>query len=229
MLRSLLIGALLAGSITGVLFTVIQQFQVVPLILEAETYESTGEMVAPGHDHGGHSHDHEAATDNDGSQRLLFSLLANVLAGIGFSLIVAAAISFSGQTGWRKGLLWGAAGFVVFFLAPSLGLAPKLPGTSGASLLHQQLWWIATAAATAGGIAMLVFSPSLLWKGVGVLLLVIPHWVGAPMPAEAYSVAPEALAERFVIASGLANASFWLILGALSGYLLRKSGNAASE
>ena len=233
MLRTILIGALIAGTITGIVFTAIQQFQVTPLIIEAETYEAPAAEHAHSHDQGAHEHKdtHNSPTNspalfNENNQRLLFSLLANVLAGIGFALVIASAITFSNQKGWRKGLLWGAAGFMVFFAAPSLGLHPKLPGTAGAPLLHQQLWWIATAAATAGGLAMLVFSRQMLFRGSGILLLAIPHIIGAPLPEQAYASVPELLAEKFVIASAIANIIFWLILGALSGYLLSKSSDA---
>jgi len=218
LLRTILIGALMAGTITGVLFTVIQQFQVTPLILEAETYESSD----TDHAHAQEAHSTSSASVDENTQRMLFSLLANVLAGIGFALIAASAITFSDQKGWRKGLLWGIAGFMVFFAAPSLGLHPKLPGATGAPLLHQQLWWVSTAAATAAGMALLVFAHRLPFKGMGLLLLVAPHLVGAPLPEQAFSSAPESLVQEFVIASTLANAAFWLILGALSGYFLHK-------
>lgn len=217
MLRTMLIVALMAGTISGVLLTAIQQFQVTPLILEAETYESPDTAEAHVHPQDTHS-----SVSDENKRRLLFSVLANILTGIGFALIVASAITFSAQKGWRKGLLWGVAGFIVFFAAPSLGLHPKLPGTEGAPLLHQQLWWIATALATATAIAMLVFSRPLSLKGIGILLLIIPHLVGAPLPEQAYSSAPEFLAQKFVVASTLTNATFWLILGALSGHLLRQ-------
>lgn len=229
MLRTILIGALIAGTVTGVLFTAIQQFQVTPLILEAESHESSITDHAHSHGQAAHSNAIDPSTPDEGAQRILFSLLANIFAGIGFALIVASAITFSGQKGWRKGLLWGVAGFIVFFAAPSLGLHPKLPGTAGAPLLHQQLWWIATAAATAAGLAMLVFSRSLPFKGIGILLLVIPHIVSAPLPEQAYASVPDLLAQKFVIASAIANAAFWLILGTLSGYLLRKPDNAFSK
>lgn len=222
MLRTLLIGALMAGTISGILLTVIQQFQVTPLILEAETYESSNTDHAHSHDHGAHSHTIESSTATESNQRLLLSLLANVLAGVGFALVVASAIALSSQKGWRKGLLWGVAGFIVFFAAPALGLQPKLPGTAGAPLLDQQLWWISTAAATAVGIALLVFSRPMAFKGIGILFLVIPHIVGAPLPEQAYGLAPESLAQQFVIASAITNAAFWLILGLLSGHFLRK-------
>ncbi|NOX42139.1 MAG: cobalt transporter, partial [Gammaproteobacteria bacterium] len=51
----------------------------------------------------------------------------------------------------------------------------------------------------------------------------MPHIVGAPLPEQAYSSAPERLRNNFIIASALANVGFWIILGFLSGYLLRKT------
>lgn len=208
MLRYILVAALMAGIMSGTLLTAIQQIQVTPLIMAAETFESV---------HSGHTH---AADQN--SQRLLLSLFANILTGIGFALLIVSAITFSGHQGWRKGLLWGLAGFIIFFAAPSLGLQPKLPGTSSAPLLNQQLWWLATAAATATGIAMLIFSRPHFYKGIGLLLLIIPHLVGAPLPELAYSSAPEVLTQKFILATITANAAFWLILGTLSGYFLRQ-------
>ncbi len=220
MLRTLLLAALMAGTISGILLTAIQQLQVTPLIVEAEIYEPPGAGHAQTHDHATSAADTSSGSD-ESDQRLLLSLLSNVFAGIGFSLLVASAITLSNQKGWRKGLLWGGAGFIVFFAAPALGLPPKLPGTAGAPLLDQQLWWISTAAASAVGIALLVFSRPRLLKGVGVLILLIPHIAGAPQPEQVYSLAPEFLAQQFVIASAISNATFWLLLGLMIGHFLR--------
>ena len=223
MLRTILVGALIAGTITGVLLTAIQQFQVTPLILEAELYESPNADHVQSHDQAIQSLATDSSIPDEDNQRLLFSLLSNIFAGIGFAMIIASAITFSGQMGWRKGLLWGVAGFNCVFLLPRpLGLHPELPGTEAAPLLHRQLWWVATAAVTAAGIAMLVFSRRITFKGIGILLLFIPHIVGAPLPEQAYTSAPELLVEKFAIASTITNAIFWLILGTLSGYFLRK-------
>ncbi|MFK5915204.1 MAG: CbtA family protein [Woeseiaceae bacterium] len=228
MLRMILISAFIVGAISGVFLTALQQYNVTPLILEAEIYESSANGHAHEQSASAHSHTNTQEKD-DTTQRLYLSLLSNIFAAIGFALITVAAITFSNQAGWKKGLLWGAAGFIVFYIAPSLGLPPKLPGTSGAPLLHQQLWWGATVSATAAGIAMLVFSSKLSFKGVGLLLLIIPHLVGAPVPEQFISSAPDSLLQQFVIASGLTNAFFWLILGTLSGYFLYKLDDRALE
>ena len=65
---------------------------------------------------------------------------------------------------WRDGLLWGLAGFVVFTAAPGLGLPPELPGMPVAPLTARQTLWIATAAATAGGLCLLAFRHT-AWAG----------------------------------------------------------------
>ncbi len=226
-LRTILITALLAGVMTGVLFTAIQQFQVTPLIIEAEAYES------PSNDHSHatkNEHAHESdVTDHGSDSRLLLSLLANILAGIGFALVVISCIVFTDHKGWRKGILWGTAGFLVFFVAPSLGLSPKLPGGSGAPpLLHQQLWWVSTAAATAAGLAMLVFSRTTLLRGIGLLLLFIPHLIGAPQSEQLVASAPQNLLQQFIISTTIVNALFWLFLGAVSGFLLRHLNDSTS-
>lgn len=219
MLRSILFAAIIAGTLTGILFTGIQHLQVIPLIQEAESYEG-----------GGHAQQHDhASTEHDNSETLerhLLTLLANVLAGISFSLLLASAITLSKHSGWRKGLFWGAAGYLCFFVAPALGLTPKLPGTLGAPLDYQQVWWVATVTATAIGLGLLVFAKHILLKSLGLVFIAMPHVVGAPLPQQAYSSAPEQLRHDFIVASALANAGFWIILGALSGYLLRKTESA---
>ena len=78
---------------------------------------------------------------------------ANILTAIGFALLLTGVYAIRGrQVTWREGLLWGFAGFVVFTAAPGLGLPPELPGMPVAELTARQTWWIAAAAATAGGL-----------------------------------------------------------------------------
>ena len=105
MLRSILIAALLAGTIAGALFTGIQQLHVTPLILQAETFETPpSEAPATAQHADGHTHEHgEAWAPEGGGERFAYTLLSNVLAGIGFAMLIAAAISLSGQKGWAKG------------------------------------------------------------------------------------------------------------------------------
>jgi predicted cobalt transporter CbtA len=67
-----------------------------------------------------------------------------------------------------------------------------------------------------------VFGRSWLLKLAGAVILVIPHWVGAPQPEVHASLAPEALESQFKWASQLTNAAFWLALGLISAWLFRR-------
>ena len=80
MLRTLLLAALMAGTASGILLTAIQQLQVTPLIVEAETYEPGAAHIQT-HDHGTPAAD--TSGDEESDQRLLLSLLSNIFAGIG--------------------------------------------------------------------------------------------------------------------------------------------------
>ena len=92
--------------------------------------------------------------------------------------------------------MWGLAGFVVFTAAPGLGLPPELPGMPVADLTARQTWWIATAAATAGGLCLLAFR-SAAWAAVlGLALIALPHLIGAPLAPESHSEVPAALSHQ---------------------------------
>lgn len=222
-----------AGLLAGLLLTGVQHLQVTRIIAQAEVLESTGEAEPVVHTHAdGAQHVHEAAQEagqesphehggwqpEDGVERTLYTALADVSMAVGYGLLLAAAIGLRGRpVDWRSGLLWGAAGYAVFFLAPSIGLPPELPGTAAAPVAARQGWWIATAMSTATALAMLAFGRHWALKLAAVALLVVPHLVGAPQPLVHASVAPEHLQRSFVYATALANGVFWLVLGALTG------------
>ncbi|MDM5180207.1 hypothetical protein F2P44_10395 [Massilia sp. CCM 8695] len=233
----ILASAAAAGVLAGLLLTGVQQLQVAPIILQAEVFESAApkplEVAAP-HSHADatpHEHAQEGAHEHggwqpdDGLERTFYTAVANISAGVGFALLLAAAISLhGGASGWRAGLLWGAAGYTAFFVAPSVGLPPELPGTVAAPLLARQMWWTATVMASAGGLALLVFARNWPLRIAGALLLFVPHLVGSPQPAVHSSSAPPDLARSFLYATLLANAAFWLAMGALAGYCYKKFG-----
>ncbi|MGP6226104.1 CbtA family protein [Pseudomonas aeruginosa] len=216
-----------AGLLAALLLTLLQILWVTPLILEAETYEQSKPVAAQPHEHASgvaaHVHDEEAWEPEDGWQRTLSTTGGNLVVAVGFALMLAGLFTLRapGQT-WQ-GLLWGLAGYAVFCLAPSLGLPPELPGTAAADLVQRQYWWIATAAATAVGLALLAFGGNWPLKLVGAALLALPHLFGAPQPEVHASLAPEALAQRFVIASLVSNALFWTALGLAAAWLFRRN------
>jgi cobalt transporter subunit CbtA len=228
--RNIVVLAAIVGVIAGIGMTVAQQVTTVPLILQAEVFEQGEAAKAPSAD----THDSEAATSHehehgggwtpqDGFERTAFTLAANVLTGIGFALLLIAVSELAGGiVDWRQGVLWGLAAFAVFTLAPGLGLPPELPAMPAAELGARQLWWVATALCTAGGIALLVYGRSLPAVIAGVALLVGPHIVGAPQPASGESPIPETLHHSFVVAVVMTTLVFWILLGGLTGYFRRR-------
>ena len=145
-------------------------------------------------------------------------MLANIVTGIGFALLLVAVSEFAGGiVGWRPGLLWGLAGFAVFTLAPGLGLPPELPAMPAADLAARQIWWVGTVVATAAGLALIAFRSSLPLALLGVALIVAPHIVGAPQPESYETPIPEGLHHQFVVAVTMTNLVFWVVLGALVG------------
>lgn len=216
--------AALAGILAGLLLTLIQQVRVVPLILEAEKYEQGVETVNPAN--ASVEHEHGAWQPENGWERNLFTAAANIVVALGFALLLGAAVALRGiNPDWRSGLLWGLGGYAVFFVAPALGLPPELPGTEAAALTHRQLWWVTTSLFTAAGLAATVFSARRAVKILGVVLLTVPHLVGAPQPYIHGGAAPAELARAFIVATFVANAVFWLSLGGLFGFLHRRLAN----
>jgi cobalt transporter subunit CbtA len=211
--RQIVLAAALAGLIAGLCVTVAQGLRVTPLIYTAETYEE-----AAAHAAGAHTHEDEAWAPAAGAERVGFTALANVVTGVGFALLLAAAFALRGGASARTGLLWGAAGFLTFTLAPSIGLPPELPGTEAAALADRQVWWWMTVAATGAGLALIVLTRRLWAAAAGLALIALPHVVGAPQPAHHGGVAPASLAHEFVSAALATSLFFWLVLGGAAGF-----------
>jgi predicted cobalt transporter CbtA len=102
-----------------------------------------------------------------------------------------------------------------------------LPGSVAANLLLRQSWWIATAAATALGLGLMIFVRAAWAIPIGVALLAAPHIVGAPHPAEGAGLVPPELAAEFAARSLGVNAVFWALLGWGTGALYTRFGRAA--
>lgn len=234
-----------AGIVAGLLLVGVQHLQVTQIIRTAETYEAAAAIpaapvAAQGHaragEHGqeqGHGKVHEQAHEHEqeheqehehggwqpeaGLERTFYTAVADVSMAVGYALLLAAIFTVrDAPVNWRKGLLWGAAGYLVVFVAPSLGLPPELPGTTAAPVMLRQAWWLGTALATAISLALLAWARHPALKLAACVLLCVPHVVGAPQPPLHGSVAPESLARSFIVASAIANAVFWLALGALT-------------
>ena len=222
MVRRFLASALLAGLLAGLAITALQSFTTTPLIAEAEGYEH----AAP-HAHGQEQAEHEGWLPADGFERLFFTALANVIAGVGFAFVLVACLAlWRGKASGRTGVVWGMAGFAVFTLAPSLGLAPELPAMNAAALAARQAWWIFAAAATAAGLWLIVFSRKPPAAAAGIVAIALPHLVGAPHPHEVSAQIPPELAARFAAASIVTSAAFWACIGWLAGTIYGRGSDS---
>ncbi|MFD2057367.1 CbtA family protein [Mesorhizobium calcicola] len=257
--RNVVFIAAIAGLVAGVVLACMQAFATVPLILKAEVYEQAGgghhhdhaapaatdtnamttaapagnvmSSAAPAPAQAAvPAAEDEGWAPADGFERFALSVVANIVTGIGFALVLVAVSEFAGGIGnWRQGVFWGLAGFAVFTLAPGLGLPPELPAMPAADLTQRQIWWWATVAATAAGLGLIAFRKSLPLAILAVLLIVAPHIVGAPQPDSFETPIPEGLHHQFVVAVTVTNLVFWLVLGAVVGVVRgRFTGTATS-
>src|SRR5438270_9966548 len=229
MLRRIFLTALIAGTVAGLFAAGVQHLKLIPLIAAAEVYEAAGTHADHQHDAQQQSAQHDAVPEWEpapGIERAGYTVVADVLAGIGFALVLIGAVALARRGGYaidaRRGLIWGAAGFVVFALAPAIGLPPELPGMEAASLAARQQWWLLTAAATAAGLSLLIFARPAALRVIGAVLIVLPHLIGAPAAPQASSGVPAELAAEFATASLAVAAAFWLLLGSVSGWLYRR-------
>lgn len=239
--RNIIFCACFIGLLAGCLLTFAQALGVTPIILAAEQYEiestdsAASEHGGAGHSHAGDDH-HEAQSwaPEDGTERTLFTLLANVLAGIGFAVVLLALMTQAQLFGLTrlsllKGLGWGLAGFAAFFLVPGIGLPPEIPGIEAAALEHRQAWWLFAVLATGVGLAVLAFAP-IRYKLLGPLAIAAPFFIGAPShqgpefshPDANAVIALSQLHHDFILASGLSNLMFWLVLGVMCAFLLNR-------
>jgi len=196
MFTRLLISAVFAGASAGLIAGLLQLAFVQPVLLHAELYE-TGALVHFGGD--------VATTHPDlpglDVKRTGLSLLFSMLTYTGFALVLVAAMAVSEGRDHvvtaRSGLIWGLAGFIVFQLAPGLSLPPEAPGVAAADVTDRQIWWSATVAATAVALWLIAFARGWIAWGCATLLLLVPHLIGAPEPAQFAGQVPPEIAALF--------------------------------
>jgi cobalt transporter subunit CbtA len=224
--KNIITTAALSGLLAGLLLTAIQQIDVIPPLLEAEGYEQAAEaapldtLTDTNH---AHTEEQEEWQPEDGIERTLFTGLTNICLAFGFAMLLGVAMHLYGKSSnWSSGLLWGLTGYLVFVVAPALGLPPELPGTEAAALQDRQLWWLMTVLTTTVGLSFLVLVSNWFLKILGAVLLVFPYLFGAPQPQVHSSLAPEDLIHSFIYATVIANAVFWLCLGGLQGHFSKK-------
>ncbi len=209
------LAAVLAGIVASLVMSAVQHFRLTPLIVAAEVFE-TGE-----HEHaaGGAAVEAETWSPSDGLERTAYTILANLVVGVAFALVISGAALLLGlPMTMSNGLLWGIAGFLVFSLAPAAGLPPELPGMPAADLGARQLWWGFAAVATGIGLALITSARRGLVTALGIAVLALPHLFGAPQAPAHDTALPAHLAAAFAVNSIAAAAIFWAVLGALLGF-----------
>ena len=222
--REIITAALWTGLLAGLLLTTVQQIQIIPSILNAEVYAEKATASVISNAESPHQ-EHEWQPKN-GWERNFFTAAANIGLGIGFALLMGSAMCLRGGAGnWQQGLLWGLAGYMVFYVAPSLGLPPEVPGAETAKLLDRQNWWLITVLDSSFGLSLMAFAKTSLNKLFGAVLLIAPHLIGAPQPEFHSSTAPIELVQSFIVASVIANAVFWLAIGGLMGLFNKKNAS----
>ena len=247
MIRRLFSSAILAGLVAGLLISAVYQFTTVPLIMHAESFEDLKgqEKATLGHPekslhpadkyaiikasiipvHGSENRPpNEAWAPQDGLERIFYTTVTAILTGIGFALLLISGMIMRGEKiDTRRGLLWGAGGFIAFVLAPSLGLPPELPGMVASDILARQSWWITAAVASIVGLWGLVFGEKIHYKILAVIIAITPHLFGAPHPEvlSTNGVPPE-LAAQFVTVSIGVGGLFWALIGGFSGYFYER-------
>lgn len=223
--------ALIAGLAAGLFAAAVQAVGVWPLIEQAETFE----VVEAASDAADDAHEWSP----EGLARAGWSVVFNLLAGIGFALLANGALLVfrslrAAALDWRLGLAVGALGFATFSLAPAFGLAPALPGMAEGDIFARQAWWLATAAATLSGAVLATLGRRAQDWLLGVVLIAAPHVVGAPgggmglfdLLLQSGTLGegglPAGLAQRFALVSFGTAALFWLVLGLASARLQRR-------
>lgn len=219
MLARILICGLVGGIAGGVLVAALQAVSTTPLILYAEKFETAqlreGISIVLVHDR------QTAAPTTSGFTRLMMTSIATIAVATGYALIVLGAMFLKGREITARSVIpWAVAGFFATGLAPAFGLAPELPGSAAANLGARQIWWLGTAVATATGLAAIAFGRMAAWTAVGVVLIAIPHIIGAPHPEPLSSKVPAEVAAHFASKSLVIQALTWVVPAAIAGFVL---------
>ena len=187
----------------------------------------------------GHDHKHGAAkgwTPENGAERIVWTCVANILHAFSMALLVFAVMGV-----WcsRRGAavaalplaaLVAAAGWLSFYLWPTLGLPAQLPGMDAAPLQLRQLWSVLAVGCAAAACALVGFGNA-RWRWLAAtVLLALPFAVGAPqLHGDALAgnslqtrIALDQLRQQFFWATTWVAVSFWLSIGLACGMAFQR-------
>ncbi len=238
MTGKLFASGLFAGLAAGLIVVLLQFFLTEPLILEAEAYESGAKVhfagvpaaAEPATEAGHQMHMNEDPEDVSLFHRFSLAFAADFIVFVAWGLIMVSGFLLAERFGHRitlkNGLLWGVAGYVAVHVAPGIGLAPELPGIPAADLHARQIWWVGTVMATAAALALMAFGRNPLAFVAGLVLLVVPHVIGAPELEELRGLAPPSLAGEYAARSNAVGMAGWVMLGLAAAFFWNRSKTA---
>ncbi|QHE86587.1 CbtA family protein [Hydrogenophaga sp. BPS33] len=243
--QRLIWASLVVALAVGIVQTGVQRLQAVPIILAAEVFEDqkieapAAEAAEPkahaGHDGHAMAEEAEEWAPAEGFDRTAWTFVANVLHAFSMALLVFAVM---GVTVWRGtrlralplALVTAAAGWLVFYLWPSIGLHAEIPGMDAARLGSRQGWWTLAAVSAAAACAIAAGMRSHLRWIIAAALLALPFVVGAPhitadplagFQGEAQVVLRD-LGTQFVWATRWVSISFWVLMGLACGWAFQR-------
>lgn len=204
MINRILKTTIYSGSIAGVVLGLMLTMVMTPIILKAETFEMPGNT---------------APTMMELMGRDALSLLGTVTLALAYAFFLSLAVTFLVKelSIFKKGLLVGMGGFLLFYGIPNLGQPPILPGMESCSpVTLRQFWYVEALFFTvlaAGTYFVMNRFFKIQWLSVIVAfaMLLIPFIAGIPNSLEGNKV-PAELLFQFRVASFGVNLAFWLIL-----------------
>lgn len=221
MLKNILTSAVFAGASVGVIAALLQFWLVTPALMEGELFE-TGARVHFSTDGTTQSEAGHGSIWEEPSRHFM-TIGFNIVTFTGFAFLLVAGFALADRAGHavteKQGFVWGLAAFLALQLAPAIGLPPELPGTPAAEVGLRQVWWIATVLCTAVGLSLIAFGANFVALGTGLVLILLPHIVGAPHLDTYFGVAPPELSAHFVGLSLGTAALSWALLGFIAATL----------
>ena len=193
----------------------LQSFTTEPLILHAEVFEKAGDGAGARP----HAMRRRRASRDDGDRRRgtsttethgsrptassgpLYTVLANLLVGVAVSLMLLGAMVAEGRADRRppRPPLGRRPGSSPPRSCPRSACRRNCPARRRPTCCSRQIWWLATAVASAVGIGLLVFGAALVGVGAAASRSSsLPHVIGAPDAAERTTLPIPAGARRRV-------------------------------
>lgn len=222
MFKRIATSALYAGVLAGLVTGALQLVFVQPVLLHAELYE-LGELTHFGRE--AVKAQQEFGGIDPVRDGLSMGVTALVYTGYAFLLVAAMALAtMRGTTVTaRQGIVWGIAGFIAVQFAPAFSLAPEVPGVGTTDVYVRQAWWFFTTGAAAVALWLIAFGRHWAHWFLAVVLLAVPHAIGAPEPDYFAGAAPPELAAHFASRALGVGLVAWVLVGTLAGYFWSRS------